>query len=68
MLTPPLAVVYIFKKALFLLNAISLRFSPSSPPSDPPLEVTFPIPDIRDLPIFADNVIPSASPFFLCLA
>ncbi|KAL8292927.1 hypothetical protein RQP46_000621 [Phenoliferia psychrophenolica] len=54
-------VVYIFKKSLFLLNAISLRFSPSSPPSAdvPPTEVSFPVPDVRDLPIFADNVIPT---------
>lgn len=54
--------VYIFKKALFLLNAISLRFSPSAPTSDVVSIVpTFPIPDVSELPIFADNVIPSSS-------
>lgn len=56
--------VYIFKKALFLLNAVSLRFSPSAPSSDVISVVpTFPLPDISALPIFADNVIPSASGF-----
>jgi hypothetical protein len=42
--------VYIFKKALLLLHVINLRFSPTSP---------FPIPQTSELPVFADNVLPS---------
>ncbi|KIY63346.1 hypothetical protein CYLTODRAFT_493971 [Cylindrobasidium torrendii FP15055 ss-10] len=44
--------VYCFKKALFLINAIRVRFGSTSPP--------FPLPaSTSDLPIFSDNVIPS---------
>ncbi|KAG8917417.1 hypothetical protein FRC02_003129 [Tulasnella sp. 418] len=42
--------VYIFKKALFMIHAIVLRFGSSS---------SMPIPDTSNLPIFSDNVIPS---------
>lgn len=61
--------VYLFKKSLFLLTAITLRFSPKpnlSEEDQPPNlgDVHFPLPGIADLPIFADNVIPSSS--FLC--
>ena len=46
------AAIYCFKKALFLIHAINIRFgSLSSPP--------FPIPDTTHLPIFSDNVLPS---------
>lgn len=48
--------VYIFKKALFLIHAINLRFTPSEARPDPS---PIPVPDTRTLPIFADNVIPS---------
>lgn len=44
--------VYCFKKALFLIHAITIRFGSISPPP-------FPIPSTKDSPIFADNVIPS---------
>jgi len=44
--------VYCFKKALFLINAVGIRFGPTSPPP-------FPIPSTSNIPIFADNVIPS---------
>ncbi|KAM0753964.1 hypothetical protein T439DRAFT_378071 [Meredithblackwellia eburnea MCA 4105] len=47
--------VYILKKALFLLNAIALRFGPSSSDDTP----SFPIPSVDNLPVFADNVIPT---------
>ncbi|SCZ89027.1 BZ3500_MvSof-1268-A1-R1_Chr1-1g00903 [Microbotryum saponariae] len=54
-LTP--AAVYILKKALYLLNAITLRFSASGSPDHAP---TFPLPtNTTRFPIFADNVIPS---------
>ncbi|KAF5389365.1 hypothetical protein D9757_004379 [Collybiopsis confluens] len=44
--------VYLFKKALFLAHAITIRFgSLTSPP--------FPIPDTSQLPVFSDNVLPS---------
>ncbi|KAG9046625.1 hypothetical protein FS837_003947 [Tulasnella sp. UAMH 9824] len=42
--------VYVFKKALFLIHAIVLRFSPSK---------AVPIPDTSALPVFSDNVLPS---------
>ncbi|SCV71642.1 BQ2448_3230 [Microbotryum intermedium] len=49
--------VYILKKALYLLNAITLRFSPSGSFDHTP---TFPLPtNTTHFPIFADNVIPS---------
>jgi hypothetical protein len=61
-----LAAVYIYKKALFLINSISSRWTPRvllpgeiEPEDSGP--VTFPIPSSTDLPIFADNVIPSTS-------
>ena len=44
--------VYCFKKALFLIHAMTLRFGSSSPPP-------FPLPDTTKVPIFTDNVIPS---------
>jgi len=44
--------VYCFKKALFLVHAIEIRFGSISPPP-------FPIPSTQDNPIFTDNVIPS---------
>ena len=43
--------MYIFKKALFLIHAIRIRFR------DSPGSV--PIPDTTRLPVFADNVLPS---------
>jgi hypothetical protein len=49
-LTP--SAIYCFKKALFLIHAINLRFGATSPKP-------FPIPSTSQLPIFADNVIPS---------
>lgn len=44
--------IYCFKKALFLIHAISIRFGSLSPSP-------FPIPDTAHLPIFSDNVLPS---------
>ncbi|KAK0455379.1 uncharacterized protein EV420DRAFT_565184 [Desarmillaria tabescens] len=44
--------IYCFKKALFLINGIRVRFGATS--SSP-----FPIPSTSHLPIFSDNVIPS---------
>ena len=54
----PFAAIYCFKKALFLINAIAIRFGAKSerdrsPPS------SFPIPHTAHLPVFADNVLPS---------
>ncbi|KAF9264203.1 hypothetical protein L218DRAFT_1076750 [Marasmius fiardii PR-910] len=46
--------VYCFKKALFLIHAIKVRFG-SDPGASPP----FPIPDTSRIPVFSDNVIPS---------
>ncbi|KAH8923795.1 hypothetical protein BT69DRAFT_1218600 [Atractiella rhizophila] len=46
--------VYLFKKALFLLNGISHVFSLPGRPTAP-----FQLPDSSPLPIFADNVIPT---------
>ncbi|KDQ57715.1 hypothetical protein JAAARDRAFT_35401 [Jaapia argillacea MUCL 33604] len=49
--------IYCFKKALFLICGITVRFgslSKSKSPTPP-----FPIPDITNIPICADNVIPS---------
>jgi len=51
-LTTLITAVYCFKKALFLIHAIRIRFGSISPPP-------FPIPSTQDSPIFADNVIPS---------
>ena len=47
-----LAAIYCFKKALFLIHAINIRFGSLSPPP-------FPIPDTTHLPVFSDNVLPS---------
>lgn len=44
--------VYCFKKALFLIHGITLRFGSSSPPP-------FPLPDTTTVPVFTDNVLPS---------
>jgi len=52
LLTSLITAVYCFKKALFLIHAIRIRFGSISPPP-------FPIPSTQDSPIFADNVIPS---------
>jgi hypothetical protein len=46
------AAIYCFKKALFLIHAVTVRFGSSSPP---PL----PIPDTSQAPVFTDNVLPS---------
>jgi hypothetical protein len=44
--------VYVFKKALFLLHALVLRFGSEG-------KRVIPLPDTSDLPIFSDNVIPT---------
>ncbi|EIM82983.1 uncharacterized protein STEHIDRAFT_133766 [Stereum hirsutum FP-91666 SS1] len=44
--------VYCFKKALFLIHGVSIRFGSSSPSS-------VPIPETSHLPVFTDNVLPS---------
>jgi len=44
--------IYCFKKALFLIHAITVRFGSSA--ASP-----FPIPDTSQVPIFTDNVLPS---------
>lgn len=44
--------IYCFKKALFLIRAIKIRFGSMDPPP-------FPIPLTTHLPVFADNVLPS---------
>ncbi|KAF8135636.1 hypothetical protein EV363DRAFT_1321178 [Boletus edulis] len=44
--------VYCFKKALFLVHGLTLRFGSSSP-------ATFPLPDTTKVPVFSDNVLPS---------
>ncbi|KAH7875144.1 uncharacterized protein C8R40DRAFT_1105112 [Lentinula edodes] len=44
--------VYLFKKALFLVHAITIRFGSLSPPP-------FPVPNTSQVPVFADNVLPS---------
>ncbi|KAF9245003.1 hypothetical protein BU15DRAFT_41666 [Melanogaster broomeanus] len=44
--------VYCFKKALFLVHAVTLRFGSSSSPP-------FPLPDTSQAPVFTDNVLPS---------
>lgn len=48
----PLTAIYCFKKALFLINAISIRFGAKDPPP-------FPVPHVSHLPVFADSVLPS---------
>jgi hypothetical protein len=47
-----LLAIYCFKKALFLIHAIRIRFGSISPPP-------FPIPSTAGSPVFADNVLPS---------
>ncbi|KAH7915229.1 hypothetical protein BJ138DRAFT_1077926 [Hygrophoropsis aurantiaca] len=44
--------VYCFKKALFLIHAVTIRFGASASPP-------FPIPDTSQAPVFTDNVLPS---------
>ncbi|KAL0956105.1 hypothetical protein HGRIS_002273 [Hohenbuehelia grisea] len=44
--------VYCFKKALFLIHAVVVRFGSISPPP-------FPIPSTAHIPVFTDNVLPS---------
>ncbi|KAF8972935.1 hypothetical protein BDZ97DRAFT_1900797 [Flammula alnicola] len=44
--------IYCFKKALFLVHAITIRFGSISPPP-------FPIPSTSHVPVFSDNVLPS---------
>ncbi|KAF8894939.1 hypothetical protein CPB84DRAFT_1837236 [Gymnopilus junonius] len=44
--------IYCFKKALFLIQAINIRFGSLSPPP-------FPIPPTDNIPVFSDNVLPS---------
>jgi hypothetical protein len=52
LLTYSLAAIYCFKKALFLIHAVSIRFGSLSPQP-------FPIPNSSNIPIFSDNVLPS---------
>jgi hypothetical protein len=44
--------IYLFKKALFMLHALVVRFGNETPPK-------IPLPDTTHLPVFSDNVIPS---------
>ncbi|KAJ6497883.1 hypothetical protein C8R45DRAFT_143460 [Mycena sanguinolenta] len=44
--------IFCFKKALFLIHAISVRFRSADPPP-------FPVPSTSHLPVFSDNVLPS---------
>ncbi|TEB37545.1 hypothetical protein FA13DRAFT_1726658 [Coprinellus micaceus] len=44
--------VYIFSKAIYLLNVLYTRFGSTNPPP-------FPVPDVKDLPISADGFTPS---------
>lgn len=44
--------IYCFKKALFLIHAVRIRFGTISPPP-------FPIPSTAGSPVFTDNVLPS---------
>lgn len=44
--------IYCFKKALFLIHAITIRFGSIDPPP-------FPIPSTSHVPVFSDNVLPS---------
>jgi hypothetical protein len=44
--------IYCFKKALFLIHAVTIRFGSLSPPP-------FPIPKTDTVPVFSDNVLPS---------
>ncbi|KAF8518733.1 hypothetical protein JB92DRAFT_3141917 [Gautieria morchelliformis] len=51
--------VYIFKKALFLLHGIALRFSSRAAAKDSGSDGSIPVPDTSSLPVFSDNVLPS---------
>jgi hypothetical protein len=53
------AAVYIFKKALFLLHGIALRFSSRADAKDTSSGGSIPTPDTSSLPVFSDNVLPS---------
>ena len=44
--------IYVFKKAFFLVRALSKRFATVSP-------LPFPIPNTDNIPVMADNVVPS---------
>ncbi|KAJ6603102.1 hypothetical protein B0H10DRAFT_2079353 [Mycena sp. CBHHK59/15] len=44
--------IFCFKKALFLIHAISVRFGSTKPP-------LFPVPSTSHMPVFSDNVLPS---------
>ena len=44
--------IYCFKKALFLIHAIHLQFGSMKP-------TPFPVPDTKQSPVFADNVLPT---------
>ncbi|KAJ7502779.1 hypothetical protein B0H11DRAFT_1986295 [Mycena galericulata] len=44
--------IFCFKKALFLIHAISIRFGSAEPPP-------FPVPSTSHMPVFSDNVLPS---------
>ncbi|KAJ6558566.1 hypothetical protein DFH09DRAFT_1248140 [Mycena vulgaris] len=44
--------IFCFKKALFLIHAISIRFGAANPPP-------FPVPSTSHMPVFSDNVLPS---------
>jgi len=44
--------IFCFKKALFLIHAISVRFGSADP-------APFPVPSTSHLPVFSDNVLPS---------
>jgi len=44
--------IYCFKKALFLVHAVTVRFGTMSPSP-------FPVPNTSQIPVFADNVLPS---------
>ncbi|KAJ7675105.1 hypothetical protein B0H17DRAFT_1081800 [Mycena rosella] len=44
--------IFCFKKALFLIHAISIRFGSANPPP-------FPVPLTAHMPVFSDNVLPS---------
>ncbi|VDC03604.1 unnamed protein product [Peniophora sp. CBMAI 1063] len=44
--------VYCFKKALFVIYGVAIRFGSKSP-------VPFPVPDASSLPVCTDNVLPS---------
>jgi hypothetical protein len=60
----PFAAIYCFKKALFLINAIAIRFAAKQERNDDASassssSPSFPIPHAPHLPVFADNVLPS---------